>query len=231
MLNGMQAFPNGDHSGVVVFSSPGNFTWAPPSIFNQMIVEVWGAGGAGGDASSAYATGFGGQGGFYTSWSIPFGSLLSVENIIIGKGGSQNYRPGGYSVFGGYAWSRGGFGGIDNGSGSFYAAPEYSPTVTRSFTRMTDEWGGNPGYPGALNGTNGVNSGGGGGAYYNSYNQWGYGGASTGGGRGGNGGASGIGGAPVNGANPGGGGGAYNTSTSPNVVGSGGDGQIKITWS
>lgn len=231
MLNGMQPFPTGDHSGVVVFSSPGNFTWSPPSIFNQMVVEVWGAGGAGGDASYGYATGFGGQGGFYTSWSIPFGSLRSIENIIIGLGGSQNYRPGGYSVFGDYAWASGGFGGIDNTFGSFYYPPLYSPPATRNFTILTSEYGANPGYIGVLNGTNGVNGGGGGGAFLNSYNQSGYGGSSIGGGRGGNGGASGVGGLPVNGSNPGGGGGAYNTSTSPNVVGSGGNGQVKITWS
>jgi hypothetical protein len=209
--------------GSITFSTPGMFLWAPPASFNQMTVKLWGAGGAGGIGSSG--TGFGGQGGFYAEWNIPVGSLYSTEVIIVGAGGSQNYRPGGYSVFGNYAYALGGFGGLDNSTGSFYRAQDYIQPAARSFTRTVEEYGANPGYSAAPNGTPGVNGGGGGGAY-SPYGVIGYGGASTGGGRGGGGGSY----QPNNGSSPGGGGGAYNTSVSPFVVGSGGNGQVTIIW-
>jgi hypothetical protein len=226
MLPGTSASPLSTVGGSITFSTPGTFSWVPPASFNQMTVKLWGAGGAGGEASVFYTTGFGGQGGFYTEWNIPVGSLYSTEVIIVGLGGSQNYRPGGYSVFGNYAWARGGFGGIDNTSGSFYTAQEYYAPTPRGFNKMAEEYGANPGYIGFPNGTAGVNGGGGGGAYTNTVGPSGYGGASTGGGRGGSGGSY----KPNTGFNPGGGGGAYDTTQSPFVVGSGGNGQVTIIW-
>lgn len=225
MLPGIAASTLSTVGGSITFNTPGVFSWVPPASFNQMTVKIWGAGGAGGEASVFYATGFGGQGGFYTEWNIPVGSLNSNEVIIVGLGGSQNYRPGGYSVFGNYAWSRGGFGGIDNTYGSFYQAQDYVPPASRNFNKMAEEYGANPGYINSLNGFVGVNGGGGGGAYTNSVSS-GYGGGSTGGGRGGGGGAY----QPNDGSSPGGGGGSYDTTMSPFVVGSGGNGQVTIIW-
>lgn len=102
--------------GVTKFTTSG--TWTKPSGCNAAIVEILGAGGAGGgvldvDTSEAAAGGGGGAGG-YQKLFITSG-LGSTESVTIGAGGAGSAGAdggtGGSSSFGSHATSGGGSGG------------------------------------------------------------------------------------------------------------------------
>ena len=239
MLPGMGLFIAGDGfsviPGTVTFSSPGTISWTPPPLFNTMTVEIWGGGGSGGSSYSGGSTGGGGQGGYYSRWSIPAGSLGVTEEVIVGSGGVHSgfpAAPGGYSVFGQYAWARGGYG----GEGALYgqqASAIYTPPTTRSFSQTYAETGGDGGLQGTQSGTyDGASTtyaGAGGAAEMNDPGNHGgpyttYGGTSSIGG--GNGGGQSYGVYCDPGTQPGGGGAAYFGAVQAN----GGNGKIVISW-
>jgi hypothetical protein len=222
--------------GSVTYSTAGDFTWTVVP-FNTLTVEVWGAGGAGGDSDLQYTTGGGGGGGSYTRWSIPAGTLNATEAIHVGSGGysigrsppygSDDYthRAGENSIFGGHAWAAGGYGGYDHsGDAGPFSPASYTPPTTRAWTQTYSETGGNGGVIGNWNGTSTTYAGAGGGAWKSVSNTKGSGGTSTYGGNGGSGDVQNP------GAAPGGGSGATNSGFYPYQCAPGGTGRVKITW-
>jgi hypothetical protein len=109
-------------SAVRTYTSSG--TWTKPSDLSYVVVEVWGGGGSGSQASW-FPTGSGGGGGGYSSEFIPAGSLPSSVSVSVGAGGVAppyppqtiySGNPGGASSFGSFLSASGGAGGTLNGA-------------------------------------------------------------------------------------------------------------------
>jgi len=231
--------------GSVTFSSPGNYTFTSPIGFQTMTVQIWAGGGAGGYPYNGGVTAGGGGGGDYSSWSIPAGSLNSTEPVVVGAGGYGTGNgngavagpPGGWSMFGNAAYANGGYGGYGQNQGNI-PGYTYSPTQSRPFTCTYYEHGA---AGGRLIGKsyqfygNGATWAGGGGAMGINYPDSGTGGPSTYGGAGGNFNygwqlGNGIPYADQCGRFPAGGGGGATASLGTWTSGSGGNGQVIITW-
>jgi len=105
------AFSGGRLLNVRVFSTPGTTTYTPTAGTKSVIVEVQGAGGAGGNAptvntSQFCAAGGGGAGGYAKSWIT---SGFSGVTVTVGAGGVQGGTAnGGTSSFGSLVSASGG---------------------------------------------------------------------------------------------------------------------------
>jgi hypothetical protein len=102
-------------SNMLVYATPGTFSWTVPAGVTKIMVEVWGGGGGGGH-SSATVTGVlsgGGGGGFGRSiFSVSSGTNYS---IIVGAGGTAGGGDGATSSFGTLINATGGIGGMSVG--------------------------------------------------------------------------------------------------------------------
>lgn len=216
--------------GSQTFSSTGLQSFIVPA-FNTMIVEIWGGGGSGGEAYNGNTVSQGGQGGSYVRYSIAAGQLVvgSTQSVYIGAGGAGVQsnggagNPGTYSYFANAIWAIGGYG----GRGQLQVAnpaSSYSPTVSVPWALVISETGGSGGYGGPGSNTTYAGAGGGGGQNTGGATQAG--GTSTYGGAGGQGGYGNS--STFPGSQPGGGGGG---NSYYGFSGSGGTGQIKISWS
>jgi hypothetical protein len=214
---------------------PGSNTWVVPLYKGNMTVEIWGAGGSGGEAYNGNTVSGGGQGGSYKRYIIPEGILLvgSTQTIIVGIGGpgvqsnGGSGNPGGYSSFGNAVWASGGYGGRGQAS-PIVPAGSFTPSVMpTSWVLEYQEEGGDGGY--SSNGGNTTYAGAGGGGGQNTGGVYREGGVSTYGGNGGKGWGDAIYAdhPTANGKNPGGGGGGgiYIAHS-----GRGGDGLVKVSY-
>lgn len=227
--------------GTQTFSTPGEATFTVPA-YTTLTIKIWGAGGSGGNATAIGSRARGGEGGYYTEYTVAAGLLTegSTEPLFIGEGGeartgSRGGEGGQYSQFGNSIWAQGGAGG--NGSSNNAIQPPlgriYTPTNPRPsvFTLVTSEAGGTSGFGLDVPGGARTNAGGGGGGSRVADDE------SVGGSAGGdstNGGDGGVGGGSVqasrNGAAPGGGGGAGAENFDNRPTGTGGNGRIVISW-
>ena len=195
---------NGGYTNFQIFTNDGTFT--VPAGVTRIMVEVWGAGGAGGSSTSWRAAG-GGAGGYGKDiFAVVPGTNY---NVNIGAGGVQNGGNlagdnGGNSNCGGLLSATGG----DGGSGT--TGPIGGAGGTSSAAINVS--GGNGGV--GLNGT-GAHGGHGGGA-------------GGGGGSGGAGGEASNSGDAGNGRAPGGGGGGGGGTGT--VAGNGGKGRVIVWW-
>lgn len=218
--------------GSQTYSTPGTYTFDVPD-FNTMTVEIWGAGGSGGEAYNGNTISQGGEGGSYKKYTIDIGQLSpgSSQTVYIGAGGAAVQsnggagNPGGYSYFADAVWSIGGYGGRGQFSGA-NGASSYSPTVSVPWTLVISEAGGAGGYGGV--GGSVTYAGGGGGGGQNTGGVFKAGGTSTYGGNGGRGYGTWGNYPETDGVSPGGGGGG---GVYVGYSGKGGDGRIVITWS
>jgi len=192
------------------FTNPGTFEFKVPGCANQICVEVWGGGGAGGSCANpgtgTITAGGGGGGGYGAEcFSVTPGATYSVT---VGAGGTgattgAGQAGGNSSVVGLISASGGGGGAIGITSGGAGGGAGTSNASSNA-----------PGQAGE-NGTSTFSGAGGAGGN----------GASGGAGR--NTSATGNAGSAVGG----GGGGAYNSGNStPRAGGNGGNGQVIITW-
>jgi hypothetical protein len=226
-FSSIQASP-GTLVNTQTFTSTGAGTWTRPSGATYVEVEMWGGGGAGGDAYNGGTYSQGGEGGYYAKYQINLSQLNSTESVYVGAGGSgkigngNSGNPGVYTWFGEAIWVIGGYGGRGQSS-ALNPASTYTPTRSLTSTLLVSENGGAGGYK--TDGGSVTYAGGGGGGGSN-YSYSGAGGTSTYGGAGGYGG-KGNGNIPhTNGIAPGGGGGGtYWNESLPSV---GGDGQIIV---
>ncbi len=204
------------------FNSTGTFT--VPAGVTQVTVEAWGAGGRGG-ARSGSAGGSGGGGGGAYSRKVITVTPSSTYTVTVGSGSTTN-APGGDSWF--------------NTSGTILAKGGNSVDLnipTAAFGGASASCIGTVVYSGG-NGKDGVGGsyGGGGGSSAgtssvgnNATNATGA-VSPSGGGNGGNGRSSSGGPGIAGNSNGGGGGGSFTTGTGTQTGGSGGDGQVIITW-
>jgi hypothetical protein len=203
--------------------------------YNTLIIEMWGGGGGGGTSFNGAASSFGGNGGDYARYTLAPGALTPgvSEYLVIGNGGLGGISSGtaslagGFTQFGNTVGVTGGRGG--NGQLTVGGAPNtYTPTNPRSgFTLTISEAGGQGGFGSGGNGGSVTYAGGGGGGMTNDFGG-GTGGSSTFGGRGGNGGDFSA-NQPRDGSSPGGAGGATDWDSGLRA-GTGGIGQIRISW-
>jgi hypothetical protein len=77
-------------SNMQVFSQPGSFTWTCPNGITKVIIELWGAGGAG--------KSIGGGGGGYGK-SIVDVIPMTTYNVTVGNAGNSSNSNGGNSTF------------------------------------------------------------------------------------------------------------------------------------
>ena len=103
-------------SNMLVYATPGTFSWTVPTGVTKIMVEVWGGGGGGGN-SSATVTGVlsSGAGGGYGR------SIFSVTSstnysIVVGAGGTAGGGDGATSSFGTLINATGGIGGMSIGT-------------------------------------------------------------------------------------------------------------------
>ena len=230
--------PRQSQPGIETFSSTGSFSFTVP-LFTTMTIKIWGAGGSGGNAFRGGSSSQGGEGGYYTEYSVADFGLVegSVEPVYIGipgpgRTGNVGGVGGQYSQFGESIWAQGGQGG--NGSSVSRIEPTtlsriYNPTNPRPsvFTLIRQETGGTFGSGSSTPGGSVIYAGGGGGGMVNDGGQT-DGGTSTNGGAGGNGGDAAE-NQPRNAFSPAGGGGATDWDGGfPS--GNGGNGRIIISW-
>jgi hypothetical protein len=215
----------GQAVAVDTYNSTGTFVW--PSGVTSITVEVWGAGGAGGNSTANGIRAAGGGGGGYSKKVITEGS--GSYTVTVGVGGS-NGADGGVSWFGASTTvlANGGKGvaanGLAGGDGAGVGAGDLTFTGGSGAGGANGSGTAGGGGSSAGTGANGVNGG-------SPFNYSG-GVAPTGGGDGGNGAAtaSNAGGSPSIGSLPGGGGGgAWRQGTSQNG-GSGANGKVVITY-
>ncbi|WP_300597066.1 hypothetical protein [Niabella sp.] len=219
-------------SAQTTYSTPGNSSFTPSSS-GLYKIQVWGAGGQGGDGANSSG---GGGGGAYSEVTIAL-AKNGVCNLVVGGGGNTANSTGGNSSFtvparapyssftvtanGGSSTTTltGAAGGVAQASTSTWS--------TNSGTGIKNFAGGN-----GANGTNNTGGGGGGAADANGAGENGTGttGGPTKGAGGGNGGDGAISGNSngVNGNAPGGGGGGRRNNTN-STAGNGGNGRIVIT--
>lgn len=236
-VGGFPIIPRQSQPGTQTFSSPGTFSFTVP-LYSTMTIKIWGAGGSGGNAFSGGSSSFGGEGGYYTEYTVAVGGLTegASETIFIGEGGENRSgnvggEGGQYSQFGNSVWAQGGIGGNGSGSGSNPIEPPlgriYTPTNPRPavFTLAISETGGTRGLGNSTPGGSVTYAGGGGGGCRNDFGGS-AGGTSTFGGAGGLGGDGFV---PArNASSPGGGGGGSDWDGGPS--GAGGNGRIVISW-
>ena len=202
-----------------VFDTPGTSTYTVPSGVYSITVEVWGAGGSGGDRSNNGYTG-GGGGGAYARSTLTT-SPGTIYNLSVGAG-SVSFQPGQDSWFGSASnvMAKGGQSVANNNSNGASGGSATTSVGTTKFvggngangTTSRSGGGGSSAGPTA-NGTNATNDSGatapvGGGNGANGRNSDGNGYAGT---------------------NPGGGGGGTRRSNGTRKGGDGGNGQIFVT--
>ncbi|CAK0772317.1 MSHA biogenesis protein MshQ [Gammaproteobacteria bacterium] len=222
---------NSAHAVTDSFSSPGNFSWTAPAGVTSATVEAWGGGGAGGGATGNPAKGGGGAGGQYASKVVTVipGTAYSVVVGVGGTGSTGNGTAGGDSGFAGsVVVAKGGAGG--GGAASNNSGGAGGTGSTLNGVGDTVYAGGN-GSNGVSTGTGGAGGGGAGSTNAGGNASGNTAGTGTANG-GGNGGAgltsSGTGNTGITAG--GGGGGGYATSSTNRNGGSGGSGQVKITY-
>jgi len=89
-----------------LFTTPGNATWTSPSDVTSVTVNVWGAGGAGLDASAAKGGG-GGGGAAFVSSTLPI-SASTAYSIKVATGSLESVRGASSSFGGSWVWAEGG---------------------------------------------------------------------------------------------------------------------------
>jgi hypothetical protein len=203
-------------------------TFTVPAGVNSITIEAWGAGGRGGSAiqNGVSNAGGGGGGGAYSKKTIPVTSGATY-NLIVGSGGNDVTLNGGNSSFNtNITVARGGIGvttnNLSGGNGGNWVTGDgdYGYSGGNGSSGIAASYGGGGGSSAGTGsiGTNGSNSNGGI--------------ITIGGGNGGN-------GSTTNGNNPGlagnvpgggGGGATKGTGNAAPVGGSGGDGQVIISW-
>ena len=110
---------SGGYANMVVYSTPGSFTWTKPNGVSKVLVECWGGGASGGQVfyNNQYWDAGGGGGGYARS-IVDISNQTSIQ-IQVGQGGrsgaSRNYPvnfidAGGSSSFGTFVSATGGQG-------------------------------------------------------------------------------------------------------------------------
>lgn len=233
-------------AGTQLFTANGTFTLT--NFSPLMIVECWGAGGAGGAAQGSPAWGAGGAGGAY-SRSVFTGVTANSWSVVVGAQATAvagAFRDGGPSSFGStasgyYVYARGGSGASASVANGYAGVQVLSTTagcvandviyiggIGGTFaTTLGGPGGGAGGYGGS--GSIGVNGGGGvGGTNFTIFDEFSRTFSRAGGAGGTGGAASAVG---VAGTIPGGGGGGGNANTTTDRAGgNGARGQVLVTW-
>lgn len=115
-------FPPAQSADVQVFGSPttaGAFTWKKPNGAKFVLVQMFGAGGAG---SIGGAVTTGGSGGGYGEIWYPASMLPDTVTITVGQGGQTSAGSGGNSSFDNFIFVRGGGGAAAPGAGFPFTA-------------------------------------------------------------------------------------------------------------
>lgn len=215
---------------IQTFTSTGANTWTAPSGAKKVLVQLWGAGGSGGNANSNTASG-GGGGMYYEGW-FDVSALGSSQTVTIGTGGAMkttdgNGNAGGSTSFGTLLIATGG--GAGTGAGNVSTAGGNGGS---KFGNINFLYGG--GASGAV-GQDGVYSAGGGGTtdasgttFAGGNSEWG---GAGGGAANSNGSSVSAGGVSVNGGNGGAGVTAGSGGVAGSVPGGGGGGTVSGTGS
>lgn len=237
------------------YASAGTFTYVPVASTTDVIIDAWGAGGAGFDGTNS-GGGAGGGGGAFASSTIP--TTASSYSMTVGTGGSTSGANGGNTTFNTTTviaeGGKGGTGLVTSGGSGGLASNSTGVTKFNGGnggdgTNADDTGGGGGGAAGPHGaGGNGApgqatTGGGGGGGDGGNTSTTVTGGSSTNGGAGGNGGNAGNASAAGTSVNGGGGGGGGDNGTNGTnggntgggggggeaIFGNGGTGQIKLT--
>jgi hypothetical protein len=155
-------------SNFITFETPGTYTWNKPTGVTKVLVECWGAGGAGGFASSG-GTYYGGAAGGYGKSILDISSFSNIS-VTIGAGASFP-NTGGSSSFGNLLTATGGshaiFVGYSNGNlmklyggkgGEAYQTPAGVPSGAAplgGFGGYANQNGNSPGGGGGLQSSGG----------------------------------------------------------------------------
>jgi len=142
----------------------GTDVWTKPTGANSIVVEVWGAGGAGGSRAGLWQAAGGGGGGAYKRSTLSASVVGATETVTIGAGGQAGVNDGGQSNPGSTS-----FGAHVICSGATSAAIGGTPGVGGNYSGTGDieeAFSGQPGQPGFTDGATFSMGGAGGAAAY-----------------------------------------------------------------